>query len=122
MRHVAALVFAAVLLCAGSAHACQLWPLDTSAVATGGVAVTALNQGHRLGCVNQIGGGWLFNPATSTINLCINEVATASGTTSQGSLTCIVPGQSYTITAGAGPVSVVSSDSSHAFSGYGQAP
>jgi len=31
-----------------------------------------------------------------------------------------VPGQSYTVAATAGAVSVISSDSSHAFSGYGE--
>lgn len=88
-------------------------PLDVSTVTTGGTAVTALAAGHRTA------GGWIQNPSTATINLCINEVGTASGTTSAGSLTCIVPGQTYNLAAAAGAVSVISSDSSHPFSGYG---
>ena len=87
--------------------------LDASQVVTGGTAVTALAAGHRTH------GGWLANPSTAAINLCINELATASGTTSAGSLTCIVPGQTYVLAASAAAVSVVSSDSAHAFSGYG---
>ena len=87
--------------------------LDISTVTTGGTAVTALNSGHRTA------GGWLQNPPNATINLCINEIGTASGTTSAGSTTCIQPGQSYTLAPAAGAVSVISSDSSHPFSGEG---
>jgi hypothetical protein len=90
-----------------------LVPLDAATVTTGGVAVTALAAGHR----NK--GGWLFNPNVATVNLCINEIAPAVGTTSAGSLTCIVPGQTYRLAAGPGAVSVVSSDSAHPFSGLG---
>jgi hypothetical protein len=87
-------------------------PLDVAIVTTGGTAVTAINAGHRSA------GGWILNPgAPNTVNLCINESGTAVGTTSAGSTTCIVPGQSYTVAPGIGPVSVVSSDSAHAFSG-----
>lgn len=87
--------------------------LDISTVTTGGTAVTALSAGHRTG------GGWIQNPPTATIALCINEAGTASGTTSSGSTTCILPGITYTLIPAAGAVSVISSDSSHAFSGYG---
>ena len=88
-------------------------PLDVATVTTGGTAVTALSAGHRTA------GGWLYNPATATINLCINEIGTATGTTSAGSTTCIPPGTPYTLAASTGAVSVISSDSSHAFSGEG---
>ena len=91
----------------------QIVPLDVSTVTTGGTAVTALAAGERTA------GGWLQNPSTATINLCINEVGTASGTTSAGSTTCIVPGAIYTLAPSIGPVSVISSDSAHPFSGYG---
>jgi hypothetical protein len=88
-------------------------PLDISTVTTGGTAVTALNAGHRTA------GGFLYNPIGATINLCINEQGTASGTTSAGALTCIQPGQAYTLAPNTGAVSVITSDSSHPFSGYG---
>ena len=88
-------------------------PLDIATVTTGGTAVTTLNAGHRTA------GGFLYNPIGATINLCINEVATASGTTSAGSLTCIQPGQAYVLAPTSGAVSVITSDSSHPFSGYG---
>lgn len=88
-------------------------PLDVATVTTGGTAVTAIAAGHRSG------GGWIQNPTTATIPLCINELATASGTTSAGSLTCIAPGVIYQVTPNSGSVSVISSDSAHAFSGYG---
>jgi hypothetical protein len=109
------------LLALGTAHAAtvmvpgtlQIVPLDVATVTTGGTAVTALNAPHRSA------GGWIQNPPSATINLCINEVGVASGTTSAGSLTCIQPGQSYTLAPSPGPVSVVSSDSAHPFSGYG---
>lgn len=87
--------------------------LDVATVTTGGTAVTALTAGHRSA------GGFLLNPKAATIDLCINEQGTASGTTSAGALTCIVPGQSYNITPAAGAVSVVTSDNAHPFSGYG---
>lgn len=88
-------------------------PLDISTVTTGGTAVTALIAGHRTA------GGFLLNPSGATINLCINEQGTASGTTSAGALTCIQPGQTYTLVPAAGAVSVITSDSSHPFSGEG---
>lgn len=91
----------------------QIVPLDISTVTTGGTAVTALAAGERTA------GGWIANPSTATVNLCINEMGTASGTTSAASTTCIVPGQTYNLTPAIGPVSVVSSDSAHPFSGYG---
>lgn len=90
-----------------------LVPLDVATVTTGGTAVTALAAAHR----NK--GGWLFNPSTATINLCINEIGAASGTTSAGNTTCIAPGQTYVLAASPNAVSVVSSDSAHPFSGYG---
>lgn len=87
--------------------------LDAATVATGGTAVTALAAAHR----NK--GGWLFNPNSATVNLCINEIGIASGTTSAGNTTCITPGQTYVLAASPNAVSVVSSDSAHPFSGYG---
>lgn len=87
--------------------------LDVATVTTGGTAVTALTAGHRSA------GGFLYNPIGATINLCINEQTTASGTTSAGGLTCIQPGQAYTLAPSANAVSVVTSDSSHPFSGEG---
>jgi hypothetical protein len=90
-----------------------LMPLDAAVVPTGGTAVTALAAAHR----NK--GGWLVNPSTATVALCINEIGTASGTASAGNLTCIAPGQTYLLTASPNAVSVVTSDSNHAFSGYG---
>lgn len=86
-------------------------PLDANAVATGATAVTAMKPGTRTA------GGWLFNPVEATVPLCINERGTASGTVSQGDLTCIAPGTPYGVGPGIGPVSVVSSDSTHKFSG-----
>lgn len=101
----------------GSAHAAPvslvLTPLDVSTVTTGGTAVTALLAGHRNA------GGWLSNPNAATVNLCINEIGAASGTTSAGNTTCIVPGQTYMLTPSTNAVSVISSDSAHPFSGYG---
>ncbi len=93
-----------------------LLPLDVSTVTTGGTAVTALAAGHR------VKGGWLQNPNAATVNLCINELGTASGTTSSGNTTCIVPGQTYLLAPSGNAVSVVSSDSAHGFSGYGWMP
>jgi hypothetical protein len=98
---------------ATSASSLTLVALDVSSVTTGGTAVTALTAGHR----NK--GGWLQNPVGATINLCINEIGTASGTTSAGSTTCIQPGQSYSLTPSTTAVSVISSDSAHPFSGVG---
>jgi hypothetical protein len=88
-------------------------PLDVATVTTGGVAVTAINAGHRSA------GGWIQNPSTATVGLCINELGPASGTTSAGNTTCIAPGIIYPVTPNSGPVSVISSDSAHPFSGYG---
>jgi len=87
--------------------------LDIKTVTTGGTPVNAISAGNR------VKGGWLKNPGTATVSLCINEIGTASGTTSSGDTTCIDPGQSYTIAPAAGAVSVVTSDSSHPFSGMG---
>jgi hypothetical protein len=101
------------LLTSSSPGTRTLVPLDVASVTTGGTAVTALTAGHRTA------GGWLYNPLAATINLCVNEIGTASGTTSAGSTTCIAPGQTYTLTATTGAVSVITSDSAHAFSGLG---
>jgi hypothetical protein len=90
--------------------------LAVSTVTTGGTAVTALAAGTRTA------GGWIQNPPSATVNLCINEVGTATGTTSAGSTSCIIPGQSYNLTPSIQPVSVISSDSAHPFSGYGLEP
>lgn len=90
-------------------------PLDVATVTTGATAVTALAAGNRQR------GGWLYNPSSATIKLCIDEQTTASGTSSAGSLTCILPGQSYNLIPSMAPVSVVTSDSAHPFSGMGWA-
>jgi hypothetical protein len=92
----------------------QIVPLDISIVTTGGTAVQALAPGPRTV------GGWIQNPpAPNAVNLCIAETAVAAGTTSAGNTTCILPGQSYVLTPSPSPVSVISSDSAHAFSGQG---
>lgn len=104
---------ALTLALASPALAYNLWPLDINIVTTGGVAVQALNPGHHAA------GGWLQNPPTATVNLCINEHEAASGTASQGNTTCIAPGAPYYLSPNSGAVSVISSDSAHAFSGYG---
>ena len=98
---------------ATSPGARTLVALDVATVTTGGTAVTALAAGNRTA------GGWFQNPKGATIDLCINEIGTASGTTSAGSTTCIVPGQIYLVAPAAGAVSVISSDSAHPFSGMG---
>lgn len=87
--------------------------LDVKTVTTGGTAVTALTAGHRTF------GGFLQNPPSATVNLCINEIGTAAGTTSSGDTTCIQPGAAYKLTPATTAVSVISSDSAHPFSGYG---
>lgn len=87
--------------------------LDAKTVTTGGTAVTAIAIGHRTA------GGFLQNPAGATVALCINEIGIATGTTSSGDTTCIPPGTPYNVAPAAGAVSVISSDSSHPFSGYG---
>lgn len=88
-------------------------PLDVSTVTTGGTPVTALAVGHKTA------GGFVYNPIGATINLCVSEQGTASGTVSSGATTCLQPGQAYILTPSAGAVSVVTSDSAHAFSGQG---
>jgi hypothetical protein len=90
-----------------------LAPLDVASVTTGGTAVTAVAHYNRLK------GGWLQNPSTATTNLCINEMdAAAATTTPGGNVVCIAPGQTYLLAPSGNSVSVVSSDSAHAFSGY----
>lgn len=102
-----------VVMCPAALSSLTITSLDAATVTTGGTAVTALNAGHR----NK--GGWIQNPPSASVNLCINETTTASGTTSSGNTTCIVPGQTYNLVPSANAVSVISSDSSHAFSGFG---
>lgn len=87
--------------------------LDIKTVTTGGAAVAAISAGHRTA------GGFLQNPKGATIDLCINEIGTATGTTSSGDTTCIPPGGSYKVAPASTAVSVITSDSSHPFSGYG---
>ena len=70
-------------------------------------------MGHRTA------GGYIQNPVGAAAPLCINELGTASGTTSAGSVVCIAPGATFTITPSPRPLSVVSSDSNHAFAGAG---
>jgi hypothetical protein len=88
-------------------------PLDVAIVTTGGVPVIALGAGERTA------GGWLQNPSTATNPLCISETSLTPGATSAGSTTCITPGQSYVLAPSINPVSVVSADSAHPFSGQG---
>lgn len=90
-----------------------LVPLDVATVTTGGTAVTALTAGHRAA------GGWIKNPENASVNLGINEIGTASGTTSAANTTFIVPGQTYSLAPSGNAVSVITSDSSHPFSGMG---
>tara|TARA_R110000868_G_C10969754_1_gene769606 strand:- start:10877 stop:11299 length:423 start_codon:yes stop_codon:yes gene_type:complete len=90
-----------------------LVPLDVAVVTTGGAAVTALDAGNRTG------GGWIQNPVGAPGPLGVNEIGTASGTTSSGNTTFIAAGQTYTIAPSAGAVSVISASSSHVFSGVG---
>jgi hypothetical protein len=116
------LAFLAAVLCVSGAWgqnvttfpgALQIVTLDVKTVTTGGTAVTAIAAGHRTA------GGFLQNPTGAGAALCINEIGTASGTTSSGDTTCIAAGVTYTVAPSAAPVSVISSDSSHPFSGYG---
>lgn len=116
------LAVAACLIClAFGAHAQTLTApstlivvsLDVATVTTGGVAVTALAAGHRSR------GGWILNPVGATQALCIDEKGTASGTSSAGDTTCIAAGVTYNLTPSNNAVSVISADSSHAFSGMG---
>lgn len=90
-----------------------LVPLAISTVSSGGVAVQALAAGQKTR------GGWIKNPVTATTDLGINEIGTASGTTSSGSTTFISPGESYLLAPSSGGVSVISSGSLHDFSGMG---
>ncbi len=87
--------------------------LDVASVTTGGSAVNALAAGHATA------GGFIYNPTGATVALCINQIGVASGTSSAGNTTCIQPGQTYNIVPSANAVSVISSDSTHAFSGMG---
>lgn len=87
-------------------------PLDVATVTTGGTAVTALAASEHAR------GGFIMNPVGATQNLCISETGTAT-TTAGGSVVCIAAGVVYQLSPSNGPVSVNSSDSSHAFSGLG---
>jgi hypothetical protein len=116
------LAFLATVLCAGSAWGqnvttfpgpLQIVTLDVKTVTTGGTAVTAIANGHRSA------GGVIHNPTGAAAELCINELGTASGTNSSGDTTCIAAGVTWPLAPSIAPVSVISSDSSHPFSGYG---
>lgn len=87
--------------------------LDIKTVTTGGTAVNAISAGNRTA------GGLLCNPVGATINLGVNEIGTAAGTTSSGDTTFINPGQCYVVVPATTAVSVITSDSSHPYSGYG---
>lgn len=91
----------------------SLVTLDIKTVTTGGTAVAAIAAGNRTA------GGLLCNPVGATINLGINEIGTAVGTTASGDTSFIVPGQCYNVAPASTAVSVISSDSTHPFSGYG---
>jgi parallel beta-helix repeat protein len=88
-------------------------PLSISTVTTGGVAVTAIVANGRNA------GGWIKNPESATVYLGINEIGTASGTSSNGNTTFIAPGTTYYLSPSANAVSVISADSGHIFSGLG---
>jgi hypothetical protein len=88
-----------------------LVPLNVATVTTGGTAAVAVLAG------NKTGGGWIQNPIGAAAALCIDEIDTATGTTSSGNTTCIAAGAIYTMTPSIGSVSVISSDSAHPFSG-----
>lgn len=87
--------------------------LDVKTVTTGGTAVTAINSGNRTA------GGFLCNPQGATVNMGINDIGTASGTTSSGDTSFITPGNCYNVAPAAGAVSVITADSNHPFSGEG---
>lgn len=88
-------------------------PLDVATVTTAGVPVNALIAGHRTA------GGWIVNPATATAPLCINEYGPASATAADGASTCILPGNRFPLSPSPRPLSVVSSDAAHPFTGAG---
>lgn len=88
-----------------------LMPLDVSTVTSAGVPVVALVSGHHLQ------GGIIQNPPTAKTLLCINEIGAAK--TTGGNNICLRPGAVQPLSASGGPVSVVSSDANHPFSGYG---
>lgn len=103
---------AGLLLWASLAHAqTTILPLDISTVTTGGTAVNAISANHRTA------GGKIKNPSDALVPLCIDEIGTASGTTSAGDTTCIPPGWTYLVSPSTAAVSVISSDSAHPFSG-----
>ena len=86
---------------------------DIATITTGGTAVNAFSAGHCSGgCI-------IVNPKGATVDLCVNGISTASGTTTAGALICIPPGQQFGFTPRATAISAVSSDSSHPFGGEG---
>jgi hypothetical protein len=114
---LAALALLALVPCAQAATETMptpltIYPLDVSTVTTGGTAVTAIAAGGHAR------GGFIMNPVGAAQNLCINEAGTST-TTAGGSIVCIAAGVVYTLSPSNGPVSVISSDSAHPFSGYG---
>lgn len=113
IRWMTAAALASVAMVGSAQATVVIVSLDAATVTTGGTAVTAIAAGHRTS------GGWIQNPNVATVNLCINEKGTATGTTSAGDTICIVPGQVYSLVASGNAVSVVSSDSAHPFAGYG---
>lgn len=99
-------------VCQGTDPALVVHDPDISSVTIGGTAVYAFSAGHTTK------GGWLENPASATVPLCVSQTGPA-GTVETGGTSCIAPGQKYTIAPSAGTVSVNSSDSAHSFSGQG---
>ena len=103
----------------------QAWPVSTtpaqstpaapdiSSVTTGGTPVNAFSAGH---CAK---GCYVSNPDNATQNLCANGVGTASGVHTNGATICAGAGQSIPFSPRSGAISVVSSDSLHAFGGEG---
>lgn len=85
--------------------------LDISTVATGGTAVVAVATGHRTH------GGFIKNPDNATESLCINEVTTASGTSTNATTICIGAGQTYVLAPSASQVSVIAATSAHVYGG-----
>ncbi len=87
--------------------------LDVKTVTTGGTQVTALATGNRTK------GGWIKNPENAAGPLGINEIGTATGTTSSGDTSFIQPGEVYILAPSNNAVSVIAANSGHPFSGMG---
>lgn len=90
-------------------------PLAVSTVTTAGTAVTALAAGQRTA------GGYLVT--SNAAGICVSEngtAGTATGYTGSVMTVCVAANQPYNLLANAGAVSVNSTASNVAFSGYGE--